>query len=888
MRLSRLWRVLGLSVLLLFFLGGHIWAGVRWLENRSGYLVSLVAGQFRYPARSMVPRVSATPAGSSAWHIAEIDPPRRFQDMEDRSLALDAAGYPHIAYGLDHLYYIYYDGIVWHRETVDGAPSVGRHASLALDGAGQPHIAYCDDDNVAIKYAHYSGSSWQVVTVANTGDAQDFCWHTSLSLDTSDWPHIAYFDWIDLRTKYAHFDGAAWQIQSVGEIGGSNPSLALDGLDHPHLTYTPVGGGLGYTYYNGSTWINTTVDAAQAWEGSSLALDTQGWPHISYGKRYARFDGTTWLTETIPGIFSCSPTSLALDSSGRPHIGCGGGSYFSLTYAHFDGEGWQVETVGDNGEDVSLALDAQGRPHLSSRISIGGDAYMLQYARRDAGWQVETVDQGGGSVGEYNSLALDAAGHPHVSYWDRGNWTLKYAHYDGMAWISETVDSAGYIVSSATSLALDAAGHPHIAYCASWCCDSCAELRYAWHDGSDWVTETVDSGSYVGRDASLALDADDRPHIAYGGYGDLRYTYFDGLGWISTTVDAGGGEFWPGQTSLVLDASGRPHIAYWNEFDLRYAYDDGTGWQLQTVAPMNEGVGISLALDAADRPHIVYQSGGAPYGAWLWYAYDDGLGWSTEMIQSQQASWGSLALDAASRPHIAYSCAVLSYAFREGSTWITETVDSGGGAYTALALDAQNRPHVSYVGYGNALGLRYAWWQCDPLVGVAIGGPGRLPVGITGLYSATYTPFSATLPDLAWSNGVVSPTAVYSWTTVGDHRLAVTATNPCSQAAAPFTVTVFCQPLEGIVITGPVTLSAGEAGIYQSVVTPITASRPITFAWNNGTAAPSAVYSWTISGTYTVSLTATNVCGGVRSASLPVQVLVPSYAFYLPLVLRRQ
>ncbi|MEM3555048.1 MAG: hypothetical protein QXU79_04475 [Candidatus Micrarchaeaceae archaeon] len=145
-------------------------------------------------------------------------------------------------------------------------------------------------------------------------------------------------------------------------------------------------------------------------------------------------------------------------------------------------------------------------------------------------------------MGEYNSLALDAEGHPHISYWDRDLWALKYAYNDGSGWLTETVDSAGYIVWSPTSLAVDSSGRPHITYCACASCTDCAELRHAWRDGGGWLTETVEL--HAGG-ASLALDSSGRPHMAYVGRGGLCYGYYDGTTWITETVDWGGHGFYP-------------------------------------------------------------------------------------------------------------------------------------------------------------------------------------------------------------------------------------------------------------------------------------------------------------------------------------------------------
>jgi hypothetical protein len=91
--------------------------------------------------------------------------PQVLRYLTDRSLRLDPAGRPRIAYGGDHLYYAWHDGTTWHLETVDDAPGVGAYASLALDGGGYPHISYFDDDNDDLKYAYRDDSGWHKAKV---------------------------------------------------------------------------------------------------------------------------------------------------------------------------------------------------------------------------------------------------------------------------------------------------------------------------------------------------------------------------------------------------------------------------------------------------------------------------------------------------------------------------------------------------------------------------------------------------------------------------------------------------------------------------------------------------------------------------------------------------
>src|SRR3990172_9149545 len=76
-----------------------------------------------------IKEAAATQTFTPAWATERVDAEKTFGSMTDRSLALDSANRPHIAYGTDHLYYAWHDGSTWNIETVDPAWGVGRYAS---------------------------------------------------------------------------------------------------------------------------------------------------------------------------------------------------------------------------------------------------------------------------------------------------------------------------------------------------------------------------------------------------------------------------------------------------------------------------------------------------------------------------------------------------------------------------------------------------------------------------------------------------------------------------------------------------------------------------------------------------------------------------------------
>ena len=79
-----------------------------------------------------------------------------------------------------------------------------------------------------------------------------------------------------------------------------------------------------------------------------------------------------------------------------------------------------------------------------------------------ATWNIETVDSHG-HVGWHTSLGFDGSGNPAISYFDKSNYDLKFAWWNGSSWDIEKVDTVN-MVGTYGSLEFDRDGNPAIGY----------------------------------------------------------------------------------------------------------------------------------------------------------------------------------------------------------------------------------------------------------------------------------------------------------------------------------------------------------------------------------------------------------------------------------------
>jgi PGF-pre-PGF domain-containing protein len=447
--------------------------------------------------------------------------------------------------------------IVWGGTDVDTSSQwVGYGSSLAVDPKTDGmHIAYLDYSGTyfnagKVMYRYGEGVHWDSAAVVDDSidwtarDGTELARRTSVALDMEGNPWISYMDWKNGHLKVAH-------------------RLTRNDKEY----YVPGGG-----VPKRDRFKTETVDAYSDYTGwgSSIAVDRQGNPHISYLRQsskyyapqlmYAHRTAAGWDIRQLdnavgkgaedyrwrnPNVQDGAYTSIALDSQDRPHI----------SYVDFNRDS-------DKKKSHTCTTIASGRHPF---VQCNPNLQLMHIAWNGTGWTKEAVDPDlWGDLknsfvdqiaftwhGLYNSIAMDVHDQPHISYMS--------------AYADPCFTLGGYQVPVPT------------------CHHPVGDLKYASWDGSKWGTEIVDNSSdSVGLYTSMKIDSNDRTHISYMDWknGFLRYATRPRSGsWTRGIPDrqsSDTGRF----TSLGLDHNGNPRIVYmdYTNGHVKYVYGDFGNW----------------------------------------------------------------------------------------------------------------------------------------------------------------------------------------------------------------------------------------------------------------------------------------------------------------------
>jgi hypothetical protein len=336
---------------------------------------------------------------------------------------------------------------------------------------------------------------------------------------------------------------------------------------------------------------------------------------------------------------------------------------------HLGALGLVVATVGAINVSASTIVDDSGTArngkvgHFSSIVARGGNVAISYYCEEDlagnppesyalrfawangTSWQWTTVDElGGGDT----SMARGTDGVYQIIY---ESWIgLGWATGSGTTWNLGLVDLPADMAPANISMVLDHNNRPHVAYM-NLTNGGDHSLRYAFHDGTQWVTDGANAGIVdldlwrptIGfSNTYLQLDAADTPHVVYSlpsdsvnVYGQIQYaTLSGGPGgtWQAEPIGA------PGEDpTLAFGSDDLPRVAFNGDAGLMYAYKSGGSWVFETVLPGQWASSLSMALSDTDVPVLTFGHGAEED---MYVARRESGGWTVTRIDGDGGqSW---------------------------------------------------------------------------------------------------------------------------------------------------------------------------------------------------------------------------------------------------------
>ncbi len=229
---------------------------------------------------------------------------------------------------------------IWMSTVIESDGHDGWDNSLAFDSQGNLHTASVDPGGGGIEYAVRINGSWDKSSIGTESTFYQYA--TTIVIDDNDIPHIAFYLDTDNTLYYLKKDGNNWLSAQVDDNGGMFPSMIIDQNGIVRIAYySRIGASLSGTVKMASlidnNWAisevtslsNAPISRPGARRITSLQEDNFGNIHMSICDRdllmLASLDGSSWNIDTIfngkeNAISLGAQSSLAIDTEGRPHV----------------------------------------------------------------------------------------------------------------------------------------------------------------------------------------------------------------------------------------------------------------------------------------------------------------------------------------------------------------------------------------------------------------------------------------------------------------------------------------------------------------------------------------------------------------------------------------
>jgi hypothetical protein len=517
--------------------------------------------------------------------------------VNDRTfgLDLDAQGAAHISYQGSDKYFRYVNNVGGSWNAFENPEGMGLFAygaeksELRIDAAGKVHILEYNGDpfgSAAKKHWTNASGAWQVVYIESGWDSlgnvvpATFDAAGSLHvIDANNANHLIY------RTRSA---GGAWSADTV-----VNSSQAIgqffDVTTDEHRDVLVV-----YAANKELRFATTAGSARNALQsmGSSnahlapLVLDSRGVAHTVS----ADFQ-KLWYQHNAAGVWSSRAeiagtsefpvqAALAVDASDHLHVAYPSYSSQSLRYMYWNGVTWSAPVsldpaIGFSPEPPSIQAGPDGKLHVAYYDDVSDD---LRYVQGTPGsWSAPVTLDASGDTGHFINLAVDRQGGVHVAYFDKTSGNVKYVKRSGAVWAAPVVvaPGTGDYTRNPISLGVDSQGFAHITYFGLL--DT--GVKYVNNRKGTFSTPVVLDAIRSGAGgSSLAIDSQDRIHVATFTVAVVKYVLYTGRRWLAPVVVASGLDDFYGDTggypTLAVDKHDRAHLAVFDgsTFSFKYKY----------------------------------------------------------------------------------------------------------------------------------------------------------------------------------------------------------------------------------------------------------------------------------------------------------------------------
>jgi len=311
-----------------------------------------------------------------------------------------------------------------------------------------------------------------------------------------------------------------------------------------------------------------------------------------------------------------------------------------------------IDSVGNVGDSTSIGIDSNNKSHISY-CDITNER--LKYATNKFGaWSTSIVDSLTVMLGQNyfinSSIAVDSRDVVHIAYHDVINGNLKYTTNRTNSWVLSTLQSTGDVGNDPV-IALYPNNTPYILYSGYWPSVGIKSVSL-----SGGIFQQDLNSARVRGFKSLVIDSRGNERFVYydESYRGLKYTARY-TGPTDASIDGPGDSNLGYNNSLAIDSNDKIHIAYSSSVGLKYATNINGTWEISVIdsdLTVDNRKNISIAVDLNNKLHVVYHGA---YGYRLKYATNVNGTWKVFILDNTSLySSPSIAIDSNNKLHVTY------------------------------------------------------------------------------------------------------------------------------------------------------------------------------------------------------------------------------------------